>query len=345
MTTAEFSKRAAILIGLALVPVLLWYLSDVVLIAVGAVLVATLIHMGARPFEMLRLPRVAALIASGLVIVAVLAGAGYLFGTGVAFELQEVLRRIDEAQQTMTQSLQHSDFGKFILSHLHGENVPLGQLVGGIFHVSAKFLVAVVVTVFVGVYLAAQPTLYREGLSKLFPPEWRENADETMDHLAQGLRLWMLGQLIEMVIIGVLSGIAVWLIGLPSPFALGVIAGVTEFVPYLGPIVAAIPAVLVAITINSSAVIWTLAAYVFIHQTEGQIIMPIIQRRMVYIPPALMLMSIVAIGSLLGVAGTVFAAPMTVILFVLVNKLYVRDSLGEPAALPGEPVVEEENIG
>jgi predicted PurR-regulated permease PerM len=337
MTTAEFSKRAAIFIGLALVPFLVWQLFNVVLIAVGAVLIATLLNLVAEPFLWLRLPRSLALVASGLVIFTVLAGAGYLFGTGVGFEMQEVISRIDQAQQTITQSMNNSQLGKTILSHLQGQNVPVGELIGGIFHVSAAFLVAVVVSVFAGVYLAAQPSLYLIGFGKLFPPGSRENADETLDHLAQGLRLWMLGQLLEMLIIGVLSGVAVWLIGLPSPFALGVIAGVAEFVPYLGPIVAAVPAVLVAITLNATAVFWTLIAYILIHQAEGQIVMPIIQRRMVYIPPALMLMSILAIGSLWGVAGTIFAAPITVILFVLVTKLYVRDSLGEPAPLPGEP--------
>jgi predicted PurR-regulated permease PerM len=341
MSTAEFSKRAAIFIGLALIPVLVWHLFNVVLIAVGAVLIATLLSLVAEPFLMLRLPRSAALVASGLVVAAVLFGAAYLFGTGVGFEMQEVLRRIEEAQQTITQSMNHSQIGKTILSHLQGQNVAVGQLIGGLFHISAAFLVAVVVTVFAGVYLAAQPALYLTGFGKLFPPRWRDNADETLDHLAQGLRLWMLGQLLEMLIIGVLSGVAVWMIGLPSPLALGVIAGVAEFVPYLGPIVAAVPAVLVAITLNSTAVLWTLAAYVLIHQAEGQIVMPIIQRRMVFIPPALMLMSILAIGSLWGVSGTIFAAPITVILFVLVTKLYVRDSLGESAPLPGEPAADQ----
>ena len=336
MTTAEFSKRTIISIGLALVPLLVWRLSNVVLITIGAVLVATLLTLGAEPFCRIRFPRSLALFISALVVIAILGGAGYLFGTGVGSEVEEILRRANEAQQTITEALRQSTFGSLILSHL-GENVSVGDLVSGIFHISTNFLIAIVVTAFAGIYLAAQPTLYRDGLSKLFPLEWRVNANETIDHVAQGLRLWMLGQLIEMLIIGVLSGVAVWIIGLPSPLALGVIAGVAEFVPYLGPIVAAVPAILVAITLNPTAIIWTVIAYVVIHQTEGQLVMPMIQQRMVFIPPALMLLSIVSISTLLGLAGTVFAAPMTVIIFVLVNKLYVRDSLGEPTALPGEP--------
>ncbi len=340
MTTAEFSKRAIISIALVLVPLLVWRLSNVVLITIGAVLVATLLTLGAAPFRRIRLPRSLALMISGLIAIAILGGAGYLFGTGVGSELEEILRRANEAQQTITTALRQSSLGSLLLTHL-GENVPVGDLVSGIFHISTNFLIALVVTAFAGIYLAAQQTLYRDGLGKLFPPEWRVNANETIDHVAQGLRLWMLGQLIEMLIIGVLSGVAVWIIGLPSPLALGVIAGVAEFVPYLGPIVAAVPAILVAVTLNATAMVWTVIAYVVIHQVEGQLIMPMIQQRMVFIPPALMLLSIVSISSLLGLAGTIFAAPMTVIIFVLVNKLYVRDSLGEPTALPGEPAADQ----
>jgi predicted PurR-regulated permease PerM len=104
----------------------------------------------------------------------------------------------------------------------------------------------------------------------------------------------------------------------------------------LGPIIAAIPAILVAVTLTPSAIAWTVGAYVLIHQTEGHLVMPLIQRQMVYIPPAVMLFSIAAISSLFGLEGTVFAAPLTVALFVLVKKLYVRNSLGERTVLPGE---------
>lgn len=337
MTRAEYTKRAALFVCLALAPFAVWRLFDVVLLTVGALLIATLLELGARPFRKLWLPQPLALIASGLLLVLVLGGAGYLFGAGVAAEMQEVVRRVDEARRNLMNSMQASPLGAEMLSHIRNADVPFAQLLGGFFRISATFVIAVLITVFAGVYLAAQPALYREGISKMFPPAWRDDVDRTMDHLADGLRLWLMGQLIEMAIIGVLSGAAVWLIGLPSPFALGVIAGVAEFVPYLGPIIASIPAILVAVTLDVPAIVWTVVAYVIIHQTEGQLVMPLIQRQMVFIPPAVMLLSIAAISSLFGLPGTVFAAPITVLVFVLVKKLYVRDSLGEPTALPGEP--------
>src|SRR5208337_5588227 len=123
------------------------------------------------------------------------------------------------------------------------------------------------------------------------------------------------------------------------PSALGAIAALTEFVPYLGPILAAIPALLVAVTGGFDQVIWTLAAYILIHQVEGNLIMPQIQKRMVYIPPALTLLGIAAMGALAGLLGFVFAAPIMVAIFVVVQKAYVHDTLKEDITLPGEKIL------
>jgi predicted PurR-regulated permease PerM len=194
-----------------------------------------------------------------------------------------------------------------------------------------------VVTVIGGFYLAAQPQLYRRGLRKLFPRRLREEADETIVDIGRGLRLWLIGELIQMVLIGVLVTTAVWLIGLPSPLALGVIAGLAEFVPYLGPVVASVPAILVATTKGGNYVFWAVIAYLLIHQLEGNLIAPLIQRQLIFIPPAVMLLAIVIILFVFGGVSVVFAGPLAVIVFIAIKKLYVRDSFGEATALPGEP--------
>lgn len=335
--TPQLIERALVILGLVLAAAAFWLASDLVLIVIGGVLVAVLLEVVSEPFRWLRLPRGLALLCSGILILGVLVGVGYLLGTTTVSQLQEVVTRVQEAQSSLMRTLQSSEIGRMALSRMRGAELPLTEIFGRVFTVSANFLVGLVVVVFGGVYLAAQPELYRAGLTKLFPRDWRTEVEETIDTVARALRLWLLGQMIQMVIIGVLSGLAVWLIGLPSPLALGAIAGVAEFVPYVGPIVAAVPAILVAVTLGPVTAFWTLVAYVGIQQAEGQLVTPLIQRRMVFIPPALMLLSIVAVGYAFGVGGAIFAAPITVMLFVMVNKLYVRDALGEEVPLPGEP--------
>jgi predicted PurR-regulated permease PerM len=336
MSTMEFVKRAFIVLAIALVPVLVWYLFDVILITIGAFLISQLLRMGAEPFKRwLKLPQSISLTLSGLLILAILAGVGYLFGTRMAGELQDVMQRAASGQNSIVNAIQGSQLGKLMLEHIQSGGIS-AEALPRVFTVSASFLAGVVVMVIAGVFFAAQPDLYREGLIQIFPPRWHANAEETTEDIAKALRLWLVGQLIQMVIIGVLSTLAVWLIGLPSPLALGLIAGIAEFIPYLGPIIAAIPAVLVAATGGFHMVIWTVVAYILIHQAEGHLIMPSIQRYLIYIPPAVILIGIAAIGSLFGALAITLASPIAVILFVLAKKLYIRDTLGEQTVMPGE---------
>jgi predicted PurR-regulated permease PerM len=334
MSTAEFSKRVAIVIALAFTPILIWRLFDAILIIVGAILFALLLDVVAQPFRFLRLPRGVALILSGILVASVLGGAGYLFGKGAFSEMQDVMLRAGQAEKELVHTLQQSELGRILVAHTHGDNLPLTDFFSQLFRVSVTFLLGVLVAIFSGIFLVAQPTLYRQAITSLFPLEQRGKVNETLDRIAKALRLWLLGLLFETLIVGVLSGLAMWRIGVPTPLALGVISGAAEFVPYVGPILAIVPSVLVAATVNVRAMAWTFGAYILIHQIEGNLIMPIIQRQLVHVPPAIMLFSIVIFGLLFGPAGTIFAAPITVVLFVLLTTLYTHDTLEEvPAAL------------
>ncbi len=331
----EFIARCFIVLAIALLPVLVWYLFDVILICVSALLVSELLGLGAEPLiRWLRIPPRIALAISALVIVAGLGGAVYLFGSRVAADLQDVLQRSQSGQSAIVNAIDGSEPGRAALERVRNR-VDLVSFLPRLFTVSAGFAGGIVVAVVAGLFFAAQPKLYVSGLVQLFPPRMHRAADATIVRIGRALRLWLLGQLIQMVLIGALSTLAVLLIGLPSPLALGLIAGLAAFVPYAGPIVAAIPAVLVGATQSVHAVVWTIIAYALIRQAEGHLIMPFIQRYMVVIPPAVILLGIVAIGSLFGVVAIPLASPLAVIIFVVITKLYVRDTLGEDAALPG----------
>jgi predicted PurR-regulated permease PerM len=327
---ADLIKRTLIVIAVALTPILIWYLFGVLLMAFGAIILALLLRLGAQPLKRwLRLHEAVALALSGLVILGIAAGTGYLFGTHISVELQDVVQRANAASGSIRASLQGSDLGKFVLDHISDENFSISSFL----RVSTTFIEGVIIMVISGVYLAVQPHLYREGLIQLFPRSRHTRVAEIYDGIGEALRLWLIGQLIEMILIGAASTFAVWLIGVPSPLALGLIAGVGEFIPYLGPILAAIPALLVAITKSPEAALWTLFAYLVIHQLESQIVAPMIQRHMVAIPPAVMLLGIVAITYLFGGIAIIFAAPIAVVVFAAVNLIYVRDTLGEKTEL------------
>jgi predicted PurR-regulated permease PerM len=333
MRDAEFVRRIFMAIALAALAAAAWLLRDVILLAFGAVLIAMLLRLGAEPF--LRwLPRYAAMALSGLTIAAVLAGIGYLFGLHIGNELQEVVQRADDAAKGMAERIQASDLAKRLFSTEGGIGVSPSGLLTSLFSVSTAFVEALIVMLISGVYLAAQPDTYRHGLIQLFPPRVHRRAERALAEIGAALRLWLLGQLMQMVLIGLISTFAVWMIGLPSPLALGLIAGIAEFVPYIGAILASIPALLVASTKGWDVMIWTAVAYFVIHQIEGELIAPMIQRHMVKIPPALTILGIVAVYYLFGTYAVVLAAPLVIAIFIAVKQLYVRDVLGEPTELP-----------
>lgn len=133
-----------------------------------------------------------------------------------------------------------------------------------------------------------------------------------------------------MSVIGALTTLGLWLIGVPSALALGLLAGLAEFVPLIGPIAAAIPALLVASSQGMDGVMLVAALYLVIQQLEGYLLTPLVTRELASVPPALTLFAIVAAGLALGVLGILFAAPLTVVAYLLVRKLYVEHALGKP---------------
>jgi predicted PurR-regulated permease PerM len=334
MSYLELLKRTLVVIAAAIIPVLIWYLFGVILMAFGAIIFAMLLRLGAQPLtRWLLLPEPAALLLSIIIVFSALGGTAFLFDTHLSHEFQDVVQRATTASIDITNWLRASPLGDFALNHLSSTQVSITGVLSGVLSVSTSLIEGVIISLISGIYLAAQPGLYRRGLIWLFPPSKHARVAEVFDGIGEALRLWLIGQLVEMLLIGALSTLVVWLIGVPSSLALGVIAAMGEFIPYVGPLLAAIPAILVALTKSPEAALWTLLAYLAIHQLEGQIVSPLIQRHMVAIPPAVMLLGIVAITYLFGLIAIIFAAPIAVVIFAAVNLIYVRDTLGEKTAL------------
>jgi predicted PurR-regulated permease PerM len=195
-------------------------------------------------------------------------------------------------------------------------------------------ILGLILVVVAGVYLAIDPAHYHRGAVKLFPPPQHALVDETMTEVGQTLRWWLLGKLIAMAIIGALAGVGTWLLGLPAPLALGIFAAMTEFVPIIGPIVGAVPALLLAATQGMDTVLWTLLLFLGIQQIESNIVAPLVQERMVTIPAALLVLGVGLFGALFGLLGLVLSGPLLVVSYVAVKKLWLRRALNESTPMP-----------
>lgn len=192
-----------------------------------------------------------------------------------------------------------------------------------------------VLILIIGIYLAVNPQTYLNGFLKLVPNGHTEKVRDTMINIGNALRQWLGGQLVIMVIVGTMVSIGLWLIGLPSALALGFMAGVAEFIPVLGPVLAAAPAILIAFSQGWDTLFWVIGLFVVVQQLEGYLITPLVQRRAVHLPPVVTILSIVGFGTLLGLPGIVMAAPLAVTLMVAVERLYVRGTLGKHVKVPG----------
>ncbi len=194
----------------------------------------------------------------------------------------------------------------------------------------------VLVVLAAGIYLALNPGLYLNGMLKLLPPDCQGEARETLEVLGQALKLWLFGQLAAMAVVGTLVTVGLMLLDIPSALALGFMAGLFEFVPFVGPVASAIPAVASGLMDSPRTALWVAGLYVLVQQTEGMLIQPLLQQRTVSLPPVLTIFAVLGFGVLFGPLGLLLATPLAVTCFVLVKKLWVREVLHEKVSVPGE---------
>jgi len=313
-------------------PLGLRWLLDLLLLLFGAVLIAVLLRALADALSAgTRLPPQWSLLLTIAALAAIFAVVGWLFGAEVGAQMEGLSARVTEAWRPLQAKLTASEAGEEALDSIRTAILgPTGAgYVARVALLVTNGIGGLLLVVVGGIYLAAQPGLYRRGALLLIPPGYRPATDETLAVSAGALRHWLLGQLAIMAIVGTLTGLGAWLIGLPSALALGIIAAVLEFIPFLGPILTAVPALLLALTLGSEAVLWTAAMLLGVQQLEGQVLTPLIQRKAVTLPPVVTLFALIGMGILLGPLGLLLAAPLTVVGYVMVGELYVRRTLGD----------------
>jgi predicted PurR-regulated permease PerM len=191
-----------------------------------------------------------------------------------------------------------------------------------------------VIFLVVGIYGAAEAHSYHAGVLRLVPPARRARAAAIMAEAGHLLWLWIMGRLISMAVIGVTTGLALWAIGVPVPGTLGLLAGILNFVPYVGTFLSAVPPVLLAATVSPTLVVYVILVFTGIHMLEGYLLIPLVQQRAAQLPPALLLASQALLWALAGPIGIPLAAPLLAVAMVLVHRLYVEDTLGDT----GEPL-------
>lgn len=199
--------------------------------------------------------------------------------------------------------------------------------------ISALFgaLSNLLIIVFIGLLVAAQPILYRNGLVRLLPLSSRRKGGEVLDEMGATLRSWLVGQAFVMLTIAVATWLGLTLAGITPALILGAQAGLLAFIPNIGPVIAGIPIILAGLAEGVSSAFWAIGVYLMVQTLESYLLTPLVQRRAIRIPPAVIFAGQVLLGVLFGLFGLALALPLMAIGKVALERFYIEGTLGERA--------------
>lgn len=337
MSTGEYLKRVLLTVGvIGLFVTLLffiWTVADVLLLIFLGILVAIALRTLAEAIaRRTRLSPRWALFLVLLGISALLVVGGWLFIPELLRQTEQLFEQVNTAINQV-EAFINQDWGEGLPGRIfEGEqSLPSPNLFTGLtgtFADTLGILANVLFVLFIGIFVAFDPGLYRRGIVSLVPLNGKQRAHEVVDSVVEGLQRWLLGRLISMVAIGVVVGVGLALLGVPLAPALGVLTGLLEFIPVVGPVLSAVPAILIAFTQDMMRALYVAVFFLIAQQLEGNVLTPIVQQKTVSLPPALTLAAVLVMGFLFGPLGVLVATPLAAVLFILVKLLYIEDTLG-----------------
>lgn len=334
----EYARRALIVTSIvALYAVLLlvaWRVAQVLLLIFGGVLFGVFLRgLANQVAHYTRLPDGAALTA--VVVGFLLLGVGGLLA--LAPQLTEGFAQLAEelpkAVERVRQYVADAGWIGTAMDRVAGAGSEVSPemlaRVAGVFSTAIGAVSGVLIVLALGIYFAVSPRLYTRGLLHLVPTPRQERAAEFLAAVTRGLRWWLLGQFGSMAAIGSLITTGLFLLEVPAALTLGILAGVLTFIPFLGPVIAAAPAILIALLDSPMLAVYVTLLYIVAQSLEGYLITPMIQKRAVYMPPAVLLAAQLILGVWLGFLGVFLAAPLILVVLITVQMLYVEATLGQ----------------
>jgi len=342
-----FANRVLIAVGIVAVSILTMYLfvvlSRVLLVVFAGVLMAVGLGGGA---DLLRrrtpLGRPGGLAVVVTIVVLVPLVLSRFIGPPLTGQINDLIVQLPAAAGALQDRLAEQQWVQRLLSDpgtIRDLMPSPNEVMGGVtsaFSRTLGVMANVFVILFIGIYGAAAPGSYVSGVVHLTPQRHRERAREVIDAVAHALRWWLVGRLTMMSVVGVLTTVGLWVAGIPTALALGLLAALLSFVPYVGPLLSVGPALLVALTLSSTKVVYVAIVFGIVQTLESYVITPLVQQRAVSMPPVILITAQIAMGVLAGAMGVLLAAPLAIVVIVLLQMLYVEDVLGDTVRVLGQ---------
>jgi len=326
--------RKVLLVAFALLLALMaWQLLDLIMLAFGAVIVATALRALAALLERhARVPAKVSVVAGLVLVTLVIAAGAWLVGEPLAEQFENLRQGLPAAMDAVMRWMNAHRIGVAALSYFEqvkDDASPWAIRVAGVAGSTLGALGGTALMLVMGIYLAVAPRVYRDGLVRLMPLSVRERVAEALDACGNALSRWLLGQSISMLFVGVATAIGLWLLDVPLAFSVGVLSGLLAFIPFIGTIAGGLLAVLLGFMQGPETALYVLILAVVIQQVEGNVLMPLVERWAVGLPPVLGIAATVMFGVLFGLLGVLLAAPAMIVLMVVVQRLYVKGGLEE----------------
>ncbi len=327
----SYSKKIWIAGGiLALLVILLLLfktLFSVLLLTLAGALFAIYFHGCASFFKKyLHIPAGWSLALSIVINIVLLVAFFWFVGARLQQQISSLTDTLPTTINNAKAYLQKSTVGSKALDYLNssGNSQKTMAVAKKFFSSSFGILSDVYIILLLGMFFIASPFLYKKGIVHLLPPAAKDEGADVLDEIHNVLKNWIKGQLFGFVFIAVLTALGLWAIGMPLILTLALIAGLLNFIPNFGPIIALVPAGLIGLMQGTTTLIFVLCLYTLIQVVQSAVTQPLIQKKMVSIPPALIIFGQVAMGLLGGFWGVLLATPVIAIIMTLVNKLYVE---------------------
>jgi predicted PurR-regulated permease PerM len=330
--------RAVLLVaGVFLALELLWVARSVFVLGFLGVLFGLTLSAGVTWLERRGVPRSLGTFLLILLFFGVLTGLGAIVAPRIGGQVQELQQQLPSAIDQVQEWIQQRQgwLAQLLQQGRRTGGWNLGSSFFSIFSSAVAVLGGVLVVTFVAAFIAADPNTYRRGLMHLVPHDARAKAAEVMSATGTTLRRWLVAQLIGMLVIGTITAVVLLLLGVRAALALGIIAGILEFVPYFGPILSAVPAVAMGFLDGPEKALWVVVAYIAIQQIEGNLLMPFLMKEGLDLPPVMTILGQAALALVFGFVGLLIAVPLLGAVMVPIKLLYVQDVVGDEVHLPG----------
>lgn len=223
-------------------------------------------------------------------------------------------------------------FGQQIVGSIGAIGSSVLPLLGGV----ADTVLSLLIVIFLSLYILVDPKGHQDGVVRLFPIVYRRRALEIIDRLGSTLRGWLKATLFSMIFVGVATWIGLALIGIQQAAALGVLAGLLSFIPNFGPIITLIPSVAVGIIQTPQEILWIIVVIYGVSFVQSQILIPVLIAGSIRLPAVLVLLGQIISGAFFGFLGLMLSVPITAILMVLVQEVYIKDILGDKSVRHSE---------